>query len=870
MIRHAGYRWCVSLIILTLLFKVDALFAQSQQTGTTQRQFEEIVVSFEVPKLVRKDVFVEYDGTTVYVPLTDVFTMLDINIEADLTNKVFSGFMFSTDNEYRFDMKNFEIKIFGKDYPYLASEFYLGDHDVFLRVDLFKKLFGLDVEFDFSMLRLYLPLNRDFPAYQKLQRKIARMKLQQQTQAVKDVVHLSNHRELFAGASADWVLSTNPIGGRNKHYYSVDMGGLILGGDMQMRFGGSSDEYFDATQLNYKWHYFFNDNKYMSQAEVGKIATSGSLGRALTGAMITNRPQVRRQYFQTINLTEYVGSNWEVELYVDNKLTDFMVTGEDGFYHFNLDIFYGASNIKLNMYGPNGELRTDEKVVRIPYTLIPKGEVEYSVAGGQATIGVVKKPYATATAYYGVLSNLTVGMNADVPVQPGAEDKELVAADITYQALNNLTLNGSFCPSYTVTGHLNFSQPSVLNFNSGLTKFYENPIKNPLQQLYNLNFSVSSPLRIGKKYLGLRYYVSIDKYQSMVATNMNYGFNANVHPLYLTYIGQYKNTQVADKTITNLASQILMSSQLIRFLRPQFRVDYDHTNKQFSKYGVYLAKRVFRTGQLSISVERNPIVKNTTFMINFNLVTSFADLTSRAVRSADHISMNQLQRGSVRYNRETHNVQFDRRNSVGFGAAVVRPFLDNNYNGVMDENEEYLSGLRAKMNGARVTLRGKDRQFYYDGLRPYEDYTVQIDQYSLDNPMLKPTHENYEVKVNPNVVTAIQVPIVTASEVSGKVDRQVGSIATGIGGIKVMLMNLSKERLTELMTFSSGEFYYLGLVPGSYKAYIDQAQLLKYGYKSEPEFIEFEVKPIEGGSSIEHIDFRLVPAGVNEPATTTK
>jgi hypothetical protein len=857
-----------ALLLAALSFAVSAQ-AQTDTSGYSQRQFEEIVVSFEVPKLVRKDVFVQYDGNTVYVPISDVFNLLDINIDVDQANKTYSGFFLSKDKKYSFDMKNFEIKIFGKDYPYLASEYYLGEHDIFLRVDLYKKLFGLDIEFDFSMLRLYLPLNRDFPAYQKLQRKIARQKLKQKTEAVKDVVHLKNRRELLAGASADWMLSTSPFGGRSKHYYSTDLGALLLGGDLQMRLGGNSDKYFDPSQLTYKWHYFFNDSKYLSQAEVGKIATSGALGRGLTGAMVTNRPQVRRKYFQTVNLSDYIGANWEVELYVDNKLTDFMVTAEDGFYHFNLDIFYGASDIRLRMYGPNGELRTKEEVVRIPYTLIPKGEVEYSAAGGQSTIGTAKKPYAQATVYYGLLDNLTVGANADIPVQPDKNEKDLVAGDITYQALNNLTVNGSFCPSYVMTAHLNFSQPALLNFNSGFSKYFENPIRNPLNQLYNVNFSLSSPLRIGKRYLGLRYYLAIDKYQTLTATNMNYGFNANIDPIYLTYIGQYKKTKIAQATITNLASQILMSSQFIRFIRPQFRIDYDHTNKQISKFGVYLAKRIFRTGQLSVSMERNPIAKSTTFMINFNLVTSFADFTSRVVRSAGYLSANQLQRGSIRYDQEEKTIQFDRRNSVGFGAAVVKPFLDDNYNGVMDNDEQYLSGLRAKMNGAHVTLRGKDREFYYDGLRPYEDYTVQIDQYSLDNPMLKPTHENYEVKVNPNMVTAIQVPVVTASEISGKVERQVGSIATGLGGIRVVLMNLSKERLTELMTFSSGEFYYLGLVPGSYKAYIDQAQLQKYGYRSVPEFIDFEVKPVEGGSSIENINFKLIPA-VSEETSTDK
>ena len=123
--------------------------------------------------------------------------------------------------------------------------------------------------------------------------------------------------------------------------------------------------------------------------------------------------------------------------------------------------------------------------------------------------------------------------------------------------------------------------------------------------------------------------------------------------------------------------------------------------------------------------------------------------------------------------------------------------------------------------------------------------------------MLKPTHENYKVKINPNVVTSIKVPIVTASELSGRVQRRLGAITTGLGGFKVFVMNLSKETLIELPTFNSGDFYYLGLIPGSYRAYLDKKKLDKYGYISDPPYIDFEIKPIEGGSFIEDINFIL-------------
>ena len=48
-----------------------------------QAEYEEITVSFEVPRLLTHDLFVRYDGKTLYLPVVEVFGYLDINIGPD-------------------------------------------------------------------------------------------------------------------------------------------------------------------------------------------------------------------------------------------------------------------------------------------------------------------------------------------------------------------------------------------------------------------------------------------------------------------------------------------------------------------------------------------------------------------------------------------------------------------------------------------------------------------------------------------------------------------------------------------------------------------------------------------------------------------
>ncbi len=853
---------------LLIVMSVSEIIAQTYPT--TELELEEIVVSFEVPKAVVSDIFVMYDGKTVFVPLVKLFSLLDINVKIDLLTRKVDGFYLTKDKKFEFDFVKNRITVFGKEIPYLASNYYFGEDDLYIKISALNQIFELNADFDFTMLRVFLRLDENFPVYKKLKRKIAREKLDQEEIAIKDVIDIEYTRQYLSGGSLDWVLSTNPIGGRNKHYYNFRFGGITLGGDLLINTGGSfgdiDSKIFESDQFSYKWHYAFDKSTYLTQAEIGNVTGGGALSRTLEGGMVTNRPQVRRTFFQSINITDFVGPGWEVELYIDNKLADYVITKSDGIYDFSTDVFYGSSDIELRMYGPNGEYQVKEHIVRVPYTLIPKGEFEYAIAAGEGFEFSSKKKYIQTNSLYGVTNKFTIGLSSEIPLESNQNTKPLYGLDATYQVISNMTFNSALIPNYVNRVRLNYSLPSVINLNAGFSKFYENSIKNPLGANYNVQFAVSSPIKIFGQSLGVRYNISHDNYDISTTTNMNYGFNLSANPIYLTYIGQYKMNNSFFQSDNSISSQFLLSTNFVKFVRPQFRIDYNHTTGELEKYGFFFAKRIFRTSQLSFSYERNNRSKINTFTVTINLLKSFADFTSRVLKNDRNVSVNQMQKGSIRYDSQNKSLHFDRRSAIGFGAAIVKPFLDDNYNGVMDESEEYLEGLRAKIKGARVNVTGSNsqRKYFYNNLRPYEEYVVQIDKYSLDDPMLKPTHENYKVKINPNVVTSIKVPIVTASELSGKVERQLGTIKSGIGGFKVYVMNLSKETLIEMPTFNSGDFYYLGLIPGSYRAYLDKNELEKYGYKSNPPFIEFEIKPVTGGSFIEDINF-ILSTEVTEP-----
>lgn len=840
------------LLVFCLVAMLLPGIARSQE-----RYSEEIVVNFRVPRLLNQDIFVLYDGKTIYVPLSDVFSLLGIRAQREKSTDKFSGYIFSKDQEYQIDPRQMRASCYGQEHRLDSTDFFLSATDIYLRVDLYEQIFKLRMAFNFSELSLFLPYDEDFPAYQKLQRELAHKNLKRSVEKLKDIQPIERERKYIGGAVADWTLSANPAGENRVHYYGLNLGGMLLGGDFTLNGTGNTQTGIEADQLSYRWRLALNDNPYLTQVKAGDVYTGGTYGRSIKGVQLTNQPTVNRKYFQTIMVSDYVGEGWEVELFVNNRLVDFTHTDQSGRYEFLVDVNYGSSFITLKMYGPNGELRTEEQYVRTPFTLVPKNTVEYSASVGEQRYGVGNRRYAQVNGYYGLLRNLTLGINTDIPLSPPDEEESRVAVEANFQAMGDLLLNASYSPGYAASASANYSRPSSVSLAAGYTRYFENELHNIARQIHAITFSSSYPLRLGGRIVGLRYFMTHLKYPSYRVTNMSYGVTTSIKRFQLSYFGQFRINQNRNYSTRIMTSRLFVALFDTRLFSPRFTLEYHHTYNEVQKYGVSVSQRLFRTGRLSLAFERVVPTGANQITVSFDLYNSFATFATRATRVEDRTSVSQIQHGSVQYDHENKTVRFDRRNRVGYGAAVVRPFLDGNYNGEYDEGEEYLSGLQARVQGAGGRPHGPNRLYYYDRLRPYDEYMVKIEPSSLDNPLLKPAHENYKVAVNPNMVTSIEVPLVLGGEVSGRVKRIRTQDSVGMGGIRVMLVNLTTESVTELRTFNSGEFYYLGLIPGQYEAYIDPTQLKELGYECEPGALQFEMDPSKGLDIVDNLAFHL-------------
>jgi hypothetical protein len=848
------YRLLVTTVLAASLLAVTMATPAVGQSPST----EEIVVRLEVPKLLQKDIFVHFDGETIYVPLLNVFSLLDMNVDVDSPKRIYKGKYLSSDNKFEINLTKAKAKCFGETVSLPPTAYVSTATELFLRIDLFKEIFRLKMQFNFSEMNIYMPLSKDFPAYVKLKRQQAYKRLKEKQTASLDVYEIPYKREMFRAGAADWVIAASPNSNAGQHF-QLGLGCMLFGGDFAIDGTGGTKTGLNPDQIKYRWHYFFDNNKYITQAEAGEISTGGYLNRIIKGGLLTNKPQIKRKYFQTINVSGFAGEGWDIELWVNNRLIDYTRTDANGDYNFLVDVNYGSTRVMLKKYGPNGEVETEEKFATVPFNLLPKNKFEYTVAAGQQARRANQDAYGLANAYYGLLDDLTVGFSTDIPLESNSTEQPAVAMEATYQLRSDFLINAAASPQYTMGGGFTFSKPNFINLSGSFARYFENESRNPFRQVHNAVLSLSTPLRIGNSHITLRSRVAYDEFVERQLLNVNFGFSASVARIHLNYLGNYKNSDYLNRSVSQVASQLFVATSMLRWVRPQVRLNYDHQANTLSKIGLHLNKRIFLTGQITTSFERNTETRINTFMVSFRILNNFAEFVSKVIGSRGHVNLTQTQKGSVLFNQDGGNFRFNHKNAVGYGSAVIRPFHDENYNGIREQDEQLLTGLRAKLGGAAERRYDKNKLFYYDRLRPYDQYLVEIDEYSLDNPQLLPSHENYAVAINPNSVTTIEVPIITAGEVTGQVERRIPDGTIGVGGVTVIIINESTGKQVEIMTFNNGEYFHLGLAPGVYKAIIDPDQLKRSGFVSEPASQSFQIKTVDGGDYVENTNFLLVP-----------
>jgi hypothetical protein len=293
---------------------------------------------------------------------------------------------------------------------------------------------------------------------------------------------------------------------------------------------------------------------------------------------------------------------------------------------------------------------------------------------------------------------------------------------------------------------------------------------------------------------------------------------------------------------------------------------YDHALGEFRSINVGADRVLFRSLYLQFTLERLYDPNFTFALLRLNYTLPFLHGESSAQRQyssgSSATTYENSGSGSILFSSATGDLLFQSGPLNGRGALLVKPFIDANGNDKYDQGEEYLPATQVFSHGLYTTpsstLRSGGTLFM--SVEPYLPYYTSLDSRYFDNPLWVPAYQMVQITAEPNMLKVFDFPI----EVGGNIHGQINFVGTNgssspVEALTVTLRHKGGERkiIKTMKTFSTGEFEFNAVLPGSYEISLDQAELSALGVTANVMTKDVTVRPLAEGDQVTGVDFEL-------------
>ncbi len=835
------------------------------QTGLAQTTAfdttEEISIDFYVKDIGVTAISAFINNEKAWLSVPEVFDFLRINYQASKTGDTLSGFFISTDNKYLLDAKHKQYYLKGSSTKLPATAIIQYNHTLYLRSDFFKILFELDAKFDYRSLSVTLFTILELPIIKEKKQEQMRDNIGKLKNELKADTTLRPEYAAIRLGMIDWsVNSIQDFKNTSETHANVTLGGVIAGGETTVSLQYNDKTFFLARQQYYLWRYINNDNSLLRQVSIGKINTNAtsSIFASVIGVQFSNSPTIFRRSFGTYRLNRYTQPGWLAELYVNNVLVDYTRADASGFFGFDVPVVYGNTQIQVRYYGPNGEQKTGEGNIIMPYTFLPVGKLEYNISAGVVEDSSWSK-FSRVQFNYGLLKRLTIGTGMEyLSSITNRKAMPFVTADF------RISRNMFFSTEYVVgvksniTG--NYRLPSDLTFEINYTKYTKGQ-----QAIYNTYIeerraAVSFPFRMKNfnTYSRFSFYQIVlpgSKYTTAEAlfSGMILGTSAN----FTTYALFIENSK--PYLYSNFSVAVRLPAKIL--FMPQ--AQYEYNNNRFISVKAELEKRITTRGYINGFYEKNfkSDFKSINIGFRYELPYTQVGFAMRKSTGSDFALISSLS-GGTQHDSRTGYTGFTNTPGVGRGGLIVSAFADLNNNGKRDIGEPKIKGLKFAIGGGYREENKKDTTTVIRNLEAYNSFLVKVDKNSFDEIAWQIKLGTIKVEIGPNQFRLLEIPVSILGEVSGTIYTQTENGKNPIERILVNIFNNREILVAQVLSEADGYYSYLGLAPGSFTIKPDPEQMHKLSLQFLNKELNFKIEGLYKGDVHRNLDIILQPETV--------
>ena len=580
----------------------------------------------------------------------------------------------------------------------------------------------------------------------------------------------------MAGASVDARLSSNGRGipeNLRLRAYRTDPDGALLGPLAATHFG-LGDVATNATAL-------------------GIQTTTGR------GAFVTNRPLNRPASFDRTVFRGELPDGWEAELYRNDQLIAYVQSRGDGRFEFlDVQLSYGQNRFEVVLYGPQGQVRRETKMIPVGLDSIPPRETYYWAAVQDAGRDLIDLGYIELSDFLGWRGGFGLERGLDPKTSVGAslftsqlrgQRQHYFEASVRRAVgptLIELAGAANLVGGYALRGQAlaQVGQALIAGESAWLFGSYQSERYDRDVRRFN-SISLDHAVKFGRQYIPLRGEVRYieranggDRME--VASRMSFNINRLSASTELEWTREHSGRGAMP---TSRLDSALRLSGRVGGLRLRGEATFALSDDAGFRQSKFIGE--WRAGEYSDwKVEADYSVDDSRARLSLGHSRRFKyfAVTGQIEAGSDGSVAAGLNLAfSLGPNPHNNSIRVAAEKLASSGQAFAVVFQDDNADGIRQPGENLQKGVELT---AGSTGRGLPTDRYgrtiIDGLQPYEQILIGIDASSLPDPFVQPANSGIVVTPRPGIPSMIELPLVSAGEISGTLQREGGKPLSGV------------------------------------------------------------------------------------------
>jgi hypothetical protein len=747
----------------------------------------------------------------VCVDLADTIIALDLPVRLDKKSRRATGWLFTEDRTITIDRELNAVQIVNNSTPISNSDIYDTPEGWCVNTATLAKWLAVEVNPDLSNSVLILKSQTKLPFELAEERKERAVRLK--PRVMFDLSKLPQGGEayqLWRLPSIDVVASTgirkNKLRGATfDARYEIYASGEVAGASFDARLSSNAAAVPESLRVRaYRTdptgkllgplkatHFAVGD----VSSESTSLGISNSIGR---GAFLTNRPVERPENFDRTSFRGELPDGWDAELYRNDQLIGFAQSRGDGRYEFlDVALLFGQNRLEVVLYGPQGQTRRDVKMIPVGLDSIPPRETYYwagILESGRDLIEIGQN---------NTVNN--IGIRGGVGIERGLNARTSIAASLTSAnfagirrqyleaairrslgpALLEMTGATDFAGGYASRlqalgqlGQTRFSLEAVRLLNGYQSERYERDL------CRSIAMSIDQNIKLGQTNIPIRLEALQQTFgggHEVIEASANTSFNISYLSVSTGVAWRDRNSVRTTDSPASLEATLRLSGRLGRVrLRGETRFALSG-DTGFRETTMTAEMRASEKAEWRADMGYSPVTSrgrlslgHTRKFKHFALTGQIEAATDGAMAAGLNLafSLGPDPRGGIR-------VAADKLATMGQAMAIV--YHDRNGDGIRqsDEPTERSVEITAGISGQGPPTDSKGSSFI-DNLQPFKPIMIGIDATTLPDPFIQPAHPGVVIVPRPGIPQIVELPLVSAGEISGTLQRDDGKPLAGV------------------------------------------------------------------------------------------